>query len=134
LRNLAQELGIAERVDFLGYRSDVGELLADYDIFCSASRWEGLPLTVVEAAAAGLPLVLSDIPQMHEVVTGDEAAFFPPGDAEAAARAIRQVMADYDPALTVAAKAGVRIRQDFSIQRMVGDYAEVYETVRVLRG
>ena len=56
----AQELGIAERVRFLGVRSDVADLMQTMDVFVFPSLYEGLPVTMVEAQASGLPCIISD--------------------------------------------------------------------------
>ncbi len=56
----AQALGIAEHVRFLGVRSDVAELMQAMDVFVFPSLYEGLPATMVEAQAAGLPCIISD--------------------------------------------------------------------------
>lgn len=56
----AQELGIAERVRFLGVRSDVADLMQAMDVFVFPSLYEGLPVTMVEAQASGLPCIISD--------------------------------------------------------------------------
>ena len=56
----AQELGIADHVRFLGVRSDVADLMQAMDVFAFPSLYEGLPVTMVEAQAAGLPCIISD--------------------------------------------------------------------------
>ncbi|MCA9791316.1 MAG: glycosyltransferase family 4 protein, partial [Candidatus Eremiobacteraeota bacterium] len=60
LRELAARLGIGQRVHFLGWRDDVAELLGTADFFVASSRWEGSPLAVLEAMAAGLPVLYTD--------------------------------------------------------------------------
>ncbi len=61
LQQHAERLGIAGRVHFLGYRTDIPELLAAADVFCFPSKREGLGVTSIEAMAAGLPLVTSNV-------------------------------------------------------------------------
>ena len=84
LRRQIEELGLAKRVVLTGFVSDetLACLYAGAVLFVSPSRSEGFGLPAVEAAAAGTPLVLSDIPA-HRETLGDAAAFFPPGDAQA---------------------------------------------------
>lgn len=74
MQALSRELGIAERVEFLGYQRDVPALLRGADLFLMTSHWEGLSLAVVEAMAAGLPVVVPDVPGMREVVQGADDA------------------------------------------------------------
>ncbi len=68
LRSLAVELGITEHVKFLGDRRDVGTLLARSDVFALSSLSEGLPISMLEAMATGLPMVLSDVGGIRENV------------------------------------------------------------------
>ena len=68
LKNRARALGLDERVRFLGFRADLPRLLGEADVFLSSSKWEGFGLSVVEAMAAGLPVVVSNIPGVAEVV------------------------------------------------------------------
>ncbi len=88
LRQLAERLAIAPRVHWLGYRTDVPELLVDADVFCFPSRWEGLGLGFLEAAAAATPIIASDLPVFHEVLSSDEASYVTVGDVPAFAHAI----------------------------------------------
>jgi glycosyltransferase involved in cell wall biosynthesis len=67
LRAIVRRLGIGDRVSLLGPRSDVPALLATSDVFLSASRYEGMPIAVLEALASGLPAVLSPIEEHEEV-------------------------------------------------------------------
>ncbi|HKF47514.1 MAG TPA: glycosyltransferase [Terracidiphilus sp.] len=67
LRSAAQTLGLEDTVTFLGARTDVADMLDASDVFLSTSTYEGMPLAVLEALHAGLPCVLSDIEEHHEV-------------------------------------------------------------------
>jgi glycosyltransferase involved in cell wall biosynthesis len=69
LKNLSKKLEIEDKVKFMGYVSDIPDLLKEADIFLMPSLWEGFGLGVVEAMNAGLPVVASDIPGLREVVT-----------------------------------------------------------------
>lgn len=61
LIKLSKELNLQEKVEFLGYRQDVKEILKASDIFCFPSKQEGLPVALMEAMASGLPVICSDI-------------------------------------------------------------------------
>lgn len=69
-QNLVRELGLEERVQFLGIRMDVPKLLKSADIIVLSSHWEGFGLVAVEAMASGLPLIVSDVPGLREIVKG----------------------------------------------------------------
>ena len=68
VRRLTAELGLADRVEFLGARDDVNSILAQSHIFVLPSNWEGFPLTILEAMRAGLPVVASDVGGVGEAV------------------------------------------------------------------
>ena len=70
-KRLAKQLGVADDVEFLGYRNDLDEFLTYCDLAVSASRREGLPVSIIEALATGLPIVASDIRGHRDLVTKD---------------------------------------------------------------
>jgi glycosyltransferase involved in cell wall biosynthesis len=88
-------LGLDRRIRLLGERADVPVLLADADVFVLASRSEGLPLSVIEAMAAGLPVVASAVGGLHElVVDGETGVLVGPGDPAALADSLGRLLAD----------------------------------------
>ncbi len=97
LKALARNLGVAEQVHFLGFRSDIKELLAAADIFLFTTKQEGLPRSMMEAMAAGLPCVVSDIRGNVDLISDGEGGYTcPPDDVDAIARAINAVCRDPD--------------------------------------
>ena len=93
VRRRARDKGLEDAVDLLGIRSDIPELLREGDVFVSASKREGLPQAVLEAQAAGLPLVAADIPPHREAVAPELACFlYPPGRVDAAAERIVRLL------------------------------------------
>jgi glycosyltransferase involved in cell wall biosynthesis len=99
LTALADRLGLADRVRFLGVRDDVPRLLAAADALVLASAWEGLPNVVLEAMAAGLPVVATDVGGVAQMVDDDRTGYLvPPRDPEALARAMEKVMSLGPPA------------------------------------
>jgi glycosyltransferase involved in cell wall biosynthesis len=126
LRALADRLGIASRVEWLGIRHDVPELLARADVFCFPSRWEGLGNAVLEAAAAGLPVIASDLPPLQDVLRRTEVSFVTAGDVPAWSHAIVDIIDHSASAVTRAARAVPRIHADAALPRMVHAYADVY--------
>jgi glycosyltransferase involved in cell wall biosynthesis len=89
---LADDLPVGKgTIRFLGERKDVFELLAVTDCFAFPTLHEGMPNALLEAAAAGLPVVCTDIPENREVV-GEHALFFPAKDAETLARLLEEAM------------------------------------------
>lgn len=127
LRQRAISLGIADRVHFLGLRSDVPNLLASADLFVLPSLSEGLPLALLEAMFAGRAIVSSEVGGVAAVLDGGNAGLLvPPGDAGSLATSMERVLNDRALAARIADAAGARARADYGIDRMVARYAERY--------
>ena len=93
LKQQVQELGIADRVCFLGYRRDIGELCSKADVFLFPSLQEGLPVALMEAMAAGLPVVASDIRGNRDlIVHGKGGLLVEPHDVAGFTRAISELL------------------------------------------
>lgn len=75
VKDLGVALGIDSRISYLGHREDIEALLQGTDIFVLASRWEGFPLTILEAMRAGLPVIASDVGGVREAVIDQETGF-----------------------------------------------------------
>jgi glycosyltransferase involved in cell wall biosynthesis len=96
VESLARELGIQEQVDFLGNRDDVASLLATSDVFVLASRSEMLPISILEAMRAGLPVIASDVGGVGEAIAHNENGFLvPSGSVNALAQALADLTNDY---------------------------------------
>jgi glycosyltransferase involved in cell wall biosynthesis len=92
---MARELGIAERVRFLGHRSDVPRVLKAADIYCQPNqRPEPFGIVFIEALAAGLPVVSVDFGGAREIVDQNCGALVPPGDPNALAATLRYLITD----------------------------------------
>jgi glycosyltransferase involved in cell wall biosynthesis len=108
LREQAHALGIADRTVFAGHRTDVPEMLGVLDAFCISSLYEGTPLALFEAMAAGKAIVSTAVDGCREVLTEEETGLLvPPGDAAALASALGRVVGD--PKLRVG--LGMRARE-----------------------
>ncbi len=95
LRQLAEDLGIAEGVHFTGVRRDVAALLPAFDVSCLSSVHEGVPVAVIEAMAAGIPVVTTDCGALRDVVVdGEHGYLVPVGDAEALADRLARLAED----------------------------------------
>jgi glycosyltransferase involved in cell wall biosynthesis len=121
----ATRLGIAQRVMFAGARSDARQLMREAAAVLVPSRWEGLPLVVLEALAAGTPVVATAVRGMRELLTPETAALVPPDDPDALAQALRRILTDdgYASALETAGRA---LAARYSEQAMVADYVSLY--------
>ena len=87
--------GLGDSVELLGDRNDVPDLLAAADVFVLASWWEALPIAILEAMAAGLPVVASNVDGVSEmVVNGETGILVPPGEPEPLAAALARMTED----------------------------------------
>lgn len=117
------------RIHLGGVSPSVGWWMERADAFVSASLYEGHPNVVIEAAAAGCPLVLSDIPAHREVVQPDAALFAPPHDPDALADRIVEAARDRAAAAGRAARARQGVA-DLTIEAAAGRYLGIYEGLR----
>ena len=120
LERRTHELGVADRVLFTGARDDVPDLLASFDVFAHPSLFEGLCLAVIEAQAAGVPVVATPVGGIREtVIDGETGLLVPPRDPDRLAQAIRRLLGDPGLARRLAEEARRRVRERFSAERMV---------------
>jgi glycosyltransferase involved in cell wall biosynthesis len=125
---LARELGLGTAVRFLGHREDVPELLVSAECALLASDYEGCPLSVVEAMAAGVPVAGTDAGGTGELVQrGTTGELGPLGDAEALAAALERVLGDPARAAELGAEGRRVAAESLSLERMVDRLVELYE-------
>lgn len=125
LRALAGALGIADNVVFAGYRADVWGWIGRASLCVSASRYEGQPNAVLEAAAAGIPQVLSDIVMHRDAVGAHGALFADPADPAALAAGIGALLEAPDRARSLAASARSAVAA-LTIDRAADLYGGLY--------
>jgi glycosyltransferase involved in cell wall biosynthesis len=124
---LARKLGVAEGVRFMGWRDDVGDLLAELDLFVFPSRNEGMGRAAVEAMAAGLAVVAARTGGLPEVVReGETGLLVPPGDAAALSAAIDRLLARPEERRAMG-EAGRRLAQAYSAERMCEKIEALYQ-------
>jgi glycosyltransferase involved in cell wall biosynthesis len=130
LESFAHSLEIGARVKFLGHRDDARRLLPALNLFWLASDFEGLSNSVMEAMAAGLPVVASDIPPNRELVIDGETGFLAPvGDRVAFAQLGERFLLNSDLARNFGSAGRERVAREFSVERMVEAYARLYHEV-----
>jgi glycosyltransferase involved in cell wall biosynthesis len=128
LEVLAGKLGIADRVEFLGARRDVPELLGDADLFVfSTTRQEGLGIVLLEAMAAGVPVIASDVPACRELLAGGgRGRLVAPGDPAALAQALGDSLAERsNPALEAIIARAMQHAASLTPQRMISEYLDL---------
>jgi glycosyltransferase involved in cell wall biosynthesis len=129
LEELAARHGVQDVVQFCGERDDVGTLLSDADVFVLSSLSEGLPISILEAMAAGLPTIVTDVGGMPEVVALSGAGVVvAAGDASALARAMVDLAARRHELKELGAKARACYREHFTPEKMAEQYQALYRT------
>lgn len=123
-KQLVTDLGLGKRVCFLGIRPDVPQLLAASDVVVLSTAYEGMSLSLLEAMAAGRPLLASDVPGVHDLVSG-AGLLFPFGDDQRLAELIRQVCEDPSFAAEVGANCRARAA-DYDVAETARRYLQEY--------
>jgi glycosyltransferase involved in cell wall biosynthesis len=125
---------LSENVRFLGLRKDVDRLLHAADLFLLTSVSEGIPLTVIEAMAARLPVVATDVGGMSEIVVNDETGLLATAKDDASlADLILELSLNPDRRRRMGDAGFDRARQLFDESRMCNEYARLYRDMGVGR-
>ncbi len=126
--SLVEKLGLTDRFTFLGFRKDVAEILSNLDLFVLPSTSEGFPLVLLEAMAAGRPVVATRSGGPQEIVEdGQTGLLVPPGDAEALAKGIEKLLVNPEQAADLGRNARGKVEREFSLEKMVSQYEALYE-------
>lgn len=130
LEEQARALGVAGRVRFLGVRHDVPELLQASDVFALTSLSEAASLTLLEAMASRLPVVVTNVGGNPEIVRhGQEGLLAPRGDAAAIAQALRALLQESARAKLLGEAAAQRVREHYRLEQTVARYHTLYRRV-----
>lgn len=126
-------LGLEGMVHLLGWRRDIPEVLSALDVFVLTSRWEGLPMSVLEAQAMEVPVVVTDTGGVRDcIIDGVNGSLVPIGDLEGLSRRVVELLRDAEAARAMAAQGEATVTERFSVERMVQTtetmYAEALET------
>jgi len=123
----AMQLGITGQVYFLGERADIPDLLACMDVYAQASIYEGMPNAVMEAMAAGKPVVATRVDGTRELIADGETGWLvKPADTKAMADRIVYILKNMTEVRCIGEAASERIARDFSVNKMVLAYDKLY--------
>jgi len=128
LESISERSGIKDRVLFLGLRYDLPEIYPLFDVFALTSFTEGISITLLEAMAAGIPSVVTDVGGNSEVVVNGETGYLVPlGEEELMADRILTLLKSPEKRNDMGAHAAERVRTHFSFQRMISSYLHLYQ-------
>ncbi len=126
---VGQELLESDQIRFHGNVPDAGRLLGAFDLLVLSSRTEGTPMILFEAMDAEVPVVVTEVGGVPDVVTDREAILVPSEDPESLARGIRRVLDTPADASRRAKRAGYRLRREFTPERWLDAYENLYHDV-----
>jgi len=130
LKGLVIELGIEKEVKFLGVRRDIEKLMKSTTLFVLPSRWEGLPLTVLEAMSSGASIIATKVGGIPEVIqSGKEGFLISPDDPEALAGAIAELLKDKELRVKLGINAYKKVKEKYSIEIYTKNMLEFYKSL-----
>jgi glycosyltransferase involved in cell wall biosynthesis len=134
LEQLAASLGITERCCFIGYVNDVGAIYQTADAIALTSANEGTPVTLIEASAAGRPVISTDVGGVADVVNDGETGYLVPRD-DVTGLTARMTQLARDPALRerLGAAGAEHVRLRYAVPRLVSDVDRLYQSLLALR-
>ena len=125
-----QTLGLADQVSLPGNLDNLQDVMQAADLLAMPSLWEGLPLTLLEAMACGLPIVGTSIPGLVDVVTdGQEGFLVPPEDPVAFASALDKMVRNPDERAEMGRRARRLVEERYSFKRVYAELVEIYRQV-----
>lgn len=127
LRALTQDLGLGQVVRFLGVRRDIPRILQALDVFLMPSRWEGIPLTILEAMGYGLPVISTMVGRVPEIIQdGVNGRLTPVADPEALARAILELYREPGKRRQWGEQARRTVQEKYTLKHFLEQFAAIY--------
>lgn len=127
LERLAARIGLEKRVHFLGWRADLDAILPELDVVICASKNEGTPVALIEAMAAGVPVLSTDVGGVGDLVAhGKTGWLVPPSDPSSMARAIQHLMGDKGLCARLAAEGRTIALDEYDVTRLISRMEALY--------
>lgn len=134
LQSQARSAGLADRVNFLGPRVDVPDLLDASDLYVNSSLWEGLPCTILEGMAAGLPVVATDVGDSARAVTKEAGLIVPPAQPELLSEALSSLLSQAELRQQMGVAAKVHVSRKYALGPWSERLLDLYESVLPIQG
>ena len=134
LIKLAHDLGIHDSVQFLGARTDIPEILSAMDIFVLPSLWEGQPIAIMEAGAAGKPVIATNIDGIADIlIDGKNALLVPVKDSNALAAAMMRMVEDSGLRNHLSVSVKATVSDSFTVEKMAKKIGDLYQEIYSMR-
>jgi glycosyltransferase involved in cell wall biosynthesis len=123
-----EQLGMNDRVSFLGFRQDIAEILATVQIYALISNWEGLPCTIIEAMRAGLPVVASDVGGVREIVLDGQTGYLAPrGDIQTVRQKLEYLLSNEQARISMGILGRQKYESQLTFQHMYAKTLSTYQ-------
>ena len=122
----ARRLGVYERIAFTGFRTDIEDIIASFDVFVSTSNYEGLPYNILEAMACRVPVVATNVTGNNDILSSGCGVLVGVEDAAAMALEVARLLGDKTRALDMTQRAYFLLKGRFSIEVMIGKIQKIY--------
>ena len=130
LKAMVDELGLAESIRLLGFRTDVHEILCESDVALHAALGEGFSLSIIEYMSAGLPVLVPNIPSVSQAIQHEETGIiYPKDDIEAVATYIKMLVTDSKRRLEMGAAAKCKATDSYTLDRCTQDFFSVLNLI-----
>jgi glycosyltransferase involved in cell wall biosynthesis len=127
IKRLHEQLSLGDCFRFLGFRSDVSRILKELNVFVLASTSEGMPLAILEAMAAGTPVISTNCGGIPEVIDHERTGLLvPPSDHSALSKAICRLLADPEYSGKLGTQAQDKFYKEFTLDGMIERYEKLY--------
>ena len=135
MERYVREIGIADRVSFLGWRHDLPQVYTDLDVVVISSNNEGTPVSAIEAMAAGRPVVATRVGGLPDVISDGETGYLvAPGNVEQLASAVERVLRDGETTDRLRRNARESVKHKFAVERLAADIDLLYRRLLAEKG
>jgi glycosyltransferase involved in cell wall biosynthesis len=135
MERYVREMGIADRVSFLGWRHDLPQIYTDLDVLVISSNNEGTPVSAIEAMAAGRPVVATRVGGLPDVISDGETGYLvAPGNVEQLASAVKRVLSDGETTDRLRRNARESVKGKFAVERLAADIDLLYRRLLAEKG